>query len=252
MSVVQAPGLGVVAAGRWLGLLGGLAVASWLLSRDPIGWVYLLVGPAIGLCLLGGVLLGELAAPGPARGPARRALLETRRVADYLPPAARHVAALVAVYGLVLVVALLARRPLNGGPGELVIAMCAGREGMFLAPWPDPVALVPGLLAVLAGLATAALALHLLARRARPAGVDVADDDRRRRETAAAVVAACAVLVAAALCCTALVLGVAMTGGCGGAPGRVLGWVLQWVAGTAGLIGCWAAAALLLPRRRAA
>lgn len=169
MTAVQTRGLGVAYAGRWLGLVAGLAATSWLLHRESIGPALLLVGPVLGIALLGGVLLGELAAPGPDRGPARRALLETRRAADYLPASSRLVVVLVAVF-----VAVTAGTSLFGvvvdwwtNDDPLLIQICPSLPPF---PWPDAYYAGPTVAAVLLGLGLAAAVLRRSARRPGPAG----------------------------------------------------------------------------------
>lgn len=248
MSAVQARGLGIATGGRWLGLLAGLAATSWLISTGDLELALLLSGPLVGIALLGGVLLGELARPGPERGPARRALLETRRIETYLPSWTRLVRWLAITYVVLLVASLLQDRPEFDGVGEAVIYTCGDR------PWPTiwlPTAYaIPALTVVLTGLAAALGALHLLVRRPRPAGIDVAEDDQARRDAVAAVVAACAVLVSVPLGGLSLLASGALASTCGGLLGRLGSVPLLGVAVTATMVGCWALGSLLLPRWR--
>ena len=232
-------------AGRWLGALAGLAVTSWALQADVTGTAVLLASPILGVALLAAVLAGELLGRAPAPGPARRALLETRRVADYLPAAARPVAALLVAY------AVLTAITLAPDAGSTVVTTC-GDLVVLLSPWPEPGHVLPALATVLLGLGVAALGLRQLVDRPRPAGLSIEQDDRARRESAAAVVAACAVLVAGPLAGTALIAGSHLVNGCGGVLSVLLGWGLLWLAGTAALAAGWALVALLRPRRGAA
>ena len=250
MSAVQTRGLGVATFGRWFGLLAGLAASSRLLSaEDPI-LLLLFVGPALGLPLLAGVLLGALARPTPERGPARRALLEVRRVRTYLPSWTPLVRWLAAGYTGLSVAGLLLDRPDIDPEGRTYLQVCS--EGLQLG-WlsAPPAYVVPALTLVLTGLGAAVGALHLLARRPRPAGIDVEDDDRARSEVAAAVLAACAVLVAVPLAGLALLAASTLSERCSGPLGLVASVPLLLLTAVATGIGCWALWSLLVPRGRA-
>jgi hypothetical protein len=249
MSAVQARGLGLAAAGRWSGLLAGLAAMSWLIGSGGLEFALLLVGPALGLPLLGGVLVGELARPAPERGPARRALLETRRIESYLPHWTWLVRWLAAAYVGLSVLAVLLDRPAHSVDGRTVIYTCGEALGP-VAAWPPAAYTVPTLTLVLIGLGAAVGALHLLVRRPRPAGVDVTDDDQARRDAAAAVVAAGAVLVTAPLAGLSLVAGLSLSRSCAGPLGTLAQVPLFCLAAAAAAVGCWALAGLLVPRRR--
>jgi hypothetical protein len=249
VSTVQARGLGIATAGRWLGLLVGLAGTSWLIGSGDLLLTFLLTGPVMGLSLLAGVLLGELARPGPERGPARRALLETRRVATYLPPWTPVVRHLFAAYVLLTVLGVLQDRPLIDDTGRRIVYYCGDGFG-WDAAWLPTAYLIPALTLVLIGLAAAAGALHLLVRRPRPAGIDVADDDDARRDTAAAVVAACAVLVAVPLAGLSLVAALTLASSCSGSLGQLASVPLILLTVAAAGVGCWAMSGLLVPRRR--
>lgn len=189
------------------------------------------------------MLIDELVGSVPVRGPARRALLAPRRVADYLPRSARPVGALLAAYALLAgVTALGGRRP--------VIETCRSAVPL-VTPWPNISTVAPALVATVLGLAVAALVLRRLVDRPRPAGWTVEDDDRDRRRSAAAVVAACAVLVAGPLAATAMAAGSRLVNGCGGEAVQLVGWLVSGLAGVAGAAACWGLVALLDPRRPA-
>lgn len=249
MSAVQARGLGIETAGRWFGLVSGLAATSWLISTGDIALAVLLSGPLVGIALLGGVLLGELARPGPERGPARRALLETRRIETYLPSWARMVRWLAVTYIVLITISVLQDRPEFDGTGRAVIYVCGDRA--WPAVWLPTAYAIPALTVVLIGLAAAVGALHLLVRRPRPAGIDVADDDRARRDAAAAVVAASAVLVAVPLAGLSLLAAASLASSCVGPLGQLGAAPLLAVTAASTAIGCWALGSLLVPRGRA-
>jgi hypothetical protein len=249
MSAVQARGLGLVTGGRWLGLLAGLAATSWLISTGDVALALLLSGPLLGIALLGGVLLGQLARPGPERGPARRALLETRRIETYLPPWARMVRWLAVAY-LALTVLGVLDRPEVDFAGNSIIYTCGDGIGL-LDGWLPTAYAIPALALVLIGLAAGVGALHLLVRRPRPAGIEVDEDDRTRTDAAAAVVAACAVLVAVPLGGLSLLAAVSLAHSCAGPLGQLAAAPLLGLSAAGAGIGCWALGSLLVPRRRA-
>jgi hypothetical protein len=254
MSAVQARGLGIATAGRWLGLLAGLAATSWLISTGDLELALLLSGPLVGIAMLGGVLLGELARPGPERGPARRALLETRRIETYLPPWARLVRWLAVTYVVLVVCSVLLGRPehftgAGAAPETTAIYVCGDGFGLS-GVWLPPAYAIPALTVVLIGLAAAVGALHLLVRRPRPAGIDVADDDRARTDGAAAVVAAGAVLVSVPLAGLSLLAAASLAQSCSGPLGQLAAAPLLCLTVAAAAIGCWALGGLLVPRWR--
>ncbi|HEY6746028.1 MAG TPA: hypothetical protein VI357_09945 [Mycobacteriales bacterium] len=250
MSAVQARGLGVATLGRWFGLVAGLAASSWLVSSGDSVFVLLFLGPALGIPLLGGVLVGALLRPAPERGPERRALLETRRLGTYLPPWTRLVRGLAAGYVGLTVLGVLMDRPGTDAEGRTVLYTCDDGFGLSWLQAPSAYT-IPALTLVLIGLGAAVGALHLLVRRPRPAGVDVADDDRARTEAAAAVVAACAVLVAVPLAGLSLLAASSLSQRCSGPLGELAAVVLLLVTALATAVGCWALWSLLVPRGRA-
>jgi hypothetical protein len=244
MAVVQAPRTGAVLLIRWLGLLFGLAVVRLLVDTDQADRRLLIAGPLVGIALLAGVAGGELLAPGPDRGRARRALLETRTVTDYLPPSAQLVGWLLAAYAAVVIGAGL----VGGDPATSIASRCFVPHP-YAGVWVGPDLTAPGVGAVAVGLGIAAAVLRRLVTRPRPAGVDVAEDDRARRETARALVAGCGILVAMPLGTTAAVAALTLRSSClSGVSG--LGWVLLAVAAVAAAVAVWALGTLLLPRPR--
>lgn len=91
--------------GRWrAGAVAlGLVVAAVSLQWGALGRGVLLAAPLFALCVLTGVIVGELRVPAPA-GPVRRAEVEVRRVRDYLP---RRMAGVVAAAAGVLAALLV-------------------------------------------------------------------------------------------------------------------------------------------------
>jgi hypothetical protein len=202
MTAVQ-PRPGRVLLTRWFGLCAGLGVLSRILGWDDLGNALSLTAPLLGTGLVLGVYVGELVRPGRDLGPSRRALLETRRLTDYLPDTVRRVAWLLAGYG---VAALLSTYP----TGAVMTSACGSDTDLWV---PQRYATI-GAAGVCAGLALAATVLRRVVTRPRPDGRDVAEDDAHRREVAASVVAACGVLVAGALAWSLGLLGAVVHADC--------------------------------------
>jgi hypothetical protein len=195
-------------AGLALGVVGALAVSAWgALGRGP-----LLFGPVLALGVLAGVLAGEVSALRPS-GPSRRALVEVRRVRDYLPPRAT---AVVAGAG-VLLAGVTTATTVAGAPDDLgragraLVYRCDGVLSGATGPWPGAYYAAPLAAVVVGGLLAAGVVLAQVVRRPRP-DLPREDDDRVRRGAAEAVVAACGVLVGLPLAGTALVAAAALTG----------------------------------------
>lgn len=252
----RAGALGAVArsTGRWrlAGLVVGLLAAVLVARAGGLGLGLLLAAPVFGLGVLGGVLVGEVTAAGPARVPTRRAAVEVRRARDYLPARlAGTVATLaLALAGLLAVTSWTAAGDDLGRAGRSLRQVCPDGSVAGAGPWPGSFYSVPLALAVVAGLAVAAVVLHRIARRpwTGPGPGLRADDDRIRRQSAAAVTAACGVLVAVPLAGTALVAGAALRSlSCPPGWAVAAGWVLLGLAvASLGALG-WFAATLLTP-----
>ena len=223
--------------------LAGLA--GWGTARgDSLGRGLAVAVPVSCVVLLAAVVAGEIGIRPPAI-PARTASLRVRRRVDYLP---RRLAVAVAAAAGVLLV-LLVVTTAGGSPDDL------GRAGRSLrsscgtvGPWPGSFYAVPLTLAVTAGLALTAAAVHQLTRRPRlgTAATSDAADDALRQLAGQRVAAACGVLV------TVPLLGVALTAGgdllrvsCQPPSWGLFGWALLAVVPAAvGLLG-WSAGSLL-------
>ncbi|MDA1362612.1 hypothetical protein O1R50_23525 [Glycomyces luteolus] len=242
---------------RFAGFGIGLAAAAAILTAAPPNWLGLeaaLAAPAFALCLLAGVLIGEITGTVPT-GPDRAAPIEVRSVRSYLP---RFMTGAVIVLGAVLAV-LLTATSLMGSADDM------SRAGRFLTlncqdltastgPWPGVYYSLPIAASVLIGIAAAAPTLHAVTRRRRPASGDAvrAADDDARRASARAIVAACGVLVAAPLTGTGLYTGMAMTGNaCATAAVTAFGWTALALGLTAFIASCWFAAMAVFPYRAA-
>jgi hypothetical protein len=183
---------------RWrlAGLVAGVAVAIVSAQQGALGRGLMLAVPLCALCVLVGVVLGELRLSAP-RGAVRSASLEVRRARDYVPQ--RLTTAVGTATALLLVVLSLTTATGSaddlGRAGRSFARRCSAVMGGATGPWPGSFYSVPLALVVVAGLLLAAFALRRVVQRPRQ-GEDAAVDDGLRRQAAEAVVAACGLLVA--------------------------------------------------------
>jgi hypothetical protein len=234
-------------AGVIAGLLAGGAAAAW----GALGRGLLLAGPVFGLCVLAGVLAGELSIR-PAGGQTRAALVEVRRVRDYLPRglATAVMAAATGLLALVTVTTASAGPDDLGRPGRVLLLRCGVGLWQDHGPWPGSFYSVPLAAVVATGLIGAAGALRVVIRRART-GADpavVAADDALRQRAARAITGACGILVALPLAGTCLVsAGALLSFSCHPAWLTFAGWaLLALLIPVMALMG-WCAVALLAP-----
>jgi len=231
---------------RTAGLAVGVFVAIVSAVTDELGRGLMLAGPLLALCVLLGVVVGELqvTAPPAAR---RSAVLETRRVRDYLPPRLLAVVltATVLLAGLLMTTTALGSTDDMGRAGRTLFRQCSAVSGEGRGPWPGsfyslPLAAVVGL-----GLLVAGAALHAVVRRPRQ-GDDLAADDVLRRRAAATVTAASGLLVVVPFAGVASVAAAALNGmSCAPASWRVLAAVLLLLVPVLLAVGAWCAGVLL-------
>jgi hypothetical protein len=241
---------------RLAGLVAGVLAAILLATAPPhwLGLGLMLAVPAFSLCLLAGVLMGELVTA-PALGPTRTAALEVRTARRYLPRAMTGWVAglLIALVALLTATTLAASADNLGRAGRSLSRACSSDHSASAGPWPGSYYSLPMAAVVILGLGAAALVVRTVARRHRH-GSDpdqVAADDHARRLSARIVTAACGILVATPLAGSALVAGAELLRfDCPTQSMRLAGWVALGVAVVAGLSGCAFAAEILLPRRR--
>jgi hypothetical protein len=198
---------------RWAGVGLGVVVAAVTAGTASFGLHNLgaMLAPTVfGLCVIGGVVVGELTTI-PRRQGVRTAALETRTIGDYLP---RRLGALVAASAiglgaLLVTTTLMGSADDQGRAGRFLARQCTPEFGGATGPWPGSFYSVPLSIAVVVGLLGAAIALRTIVLRPR-SGSDpdlVAADDVLRRRSAEAVVAATGVMVAASLSGVAFVAG---------------------------------------------
>jgi hypothetical protein len=222
---------------RWAGLVVGVVAAAQTASVGSLGLGVgqMLAPTAFGLCVIGGVVAGELATM-PARDGVRTAALETRTVGNYLP---RRLGGLVAVstlaLGTLLVVTTLMGSPDDlGRAGRSLEQRCGAVQAGGTGPWPGSFYSVPLAIAVALGLLAAGLALRTVVMRPRRGSTPelVRADDALRRRSAQAVVAATGVMMAASLIGVALAAASALLNpySCAPAWWTVLGFSLLTVA----------------------
>ena len=241
-----------IANWRRAGVIAGLvcgAAAAW----GALGRGLLLAGPVFGLCVLAGVVAGEISVR-PAEGQTRSAVVEVRRVRDYLPRglATAVLAAAAGLLGLITVTSATAAADDLGRAGRVLVLRCGPGLWQAHGPWPGSFYSVPLAAAVTAGLLGAGGALRVVIRRART-GADpatVAADDALRRRAARAITGACGILVALPLAGACLVSAAALLSfSCHPAWWTYAGWgLLALLIPAVALMG-WCAATLLTPVR---
>jgi hypothetical protein len=238
---------------RWrvVGGVAGLAAAAFTAAfGPPLGLGIALAGPVFAVCLLAGVLAGELAVTAPTTS-TRRASLEVRRVRDYLPRRlARAVAAVTVLLGALLVAGTLLGSPDDlGRAGRSLARSCGPDSSAAVGPWPGSFYTVPISVVVGLGVAAAAVALARIVRRPRQ-GEDVPADDALRAQAATAITAATGILVAVPAAGIALVASAALVGFPCPAPWfTVVGLVLLALSPALLVFVGWCATRLVAPTR---
>jgi hypothetical protein len=173
----------------------------------------MLAPTVFGLCVTGGVVLGELKTIPPRQG-IRTAALEPRTIGHYLP---KWLGGLVAASSLglgalLVMTTLMGSADDQGHPGRFLARQCSPEVWARNGPWPGSFYSLPLAIALVVGLLGAAMALRAIVMRPR-SGSDpglVAFDDVLRRRSTEAVVAAAGVMVAASLSGVALVAGMGL------------------------------------------
>jgi len=235
---------------RWAGIAAGLVLAAVTISVGTLGRGPLLASSTFGLCVLVGVLGGELRIR-PAHDAVRAATLDRRSVRSYLPTGLGVVVATATAMLLALMVVTTAA-------GSADDANRAGRtlryspdptSGTSAGPWPGSYYTVPVAVALLIAVLATVLVLRRVALR--PRAGDPTGDDALRRLSAEAVTAAWGVAtgiplggiaITAAFCVTRL----AMT------PTwwKLGAGLLLVIALGAAILVLWCLTTLVVPRRR--
>ena len=216
-----------MAAWRAGGAVLGLVAATWSLQAGSLGRGLMLAAPLFALCVLAGVVVGELLVTAP-QGPVREAQLAVRRWQAYLPPRLTRVVA----GGAVLLAVTLVLTTAVGSPDDLgragrrLVRQCSPVMTQGHGPWPGSFYAWPLALVVGGGLLLAGLAVVRIARRPSQ-GEDRQAEDALRRRSAAAVTAAAGLLVAVPLAGVSAVAAIGLLGiDCRPALWTVLGWTL--------------------------
>lgn len=235
---------------RWraLGLILGLVAGGVMLSDGGLGRGPLLAAPVFGLCVLTGVIVGELLVGAPG-GPTRRATLEVRRIRDYLPRRLTVVVAATTLLlgGILVATTLAGSADDRGRAGRSLARECSATMREAAGPWPGSYYSVPLAVAVGIGLLGATMASRLIVRRPRQ-GEDHTVDDTARRRAVSAVVAASGGLVAVPLIGVSFVSALTMfTISCRPGWWSALAWSLLILCVALVLPLGWCAAMLLTP-----
>ncbi len=197
---------------RLAGVAVGAVVGMVAAYQGGLGRGLLLAAPLFALCVLAGVLVGELLVGTPG-GPVRQAALEVRRIRDYVPRAlGSAVVAAGALLAVVLVVTTAAGSPDDmGRAGRDLVRRCSAVMAEGSGPWPGSYYAFPLSVVVLCGLLAAGVVLTRVVRRPRQSD-DLAVDEALRRSAAGAVTAAVGLLIAVPLAGVSVVTAAALVG----------------------------------------
>src|SRR5215469_6217339 len=238
---------------RWAGMAAGLVAGTVAAGSGALGRGLLLAAPVFGLCVVGGVVVGEMSIRPPG-GRTRTAAVEVRRVRDYVP---RGLATAVIAEATLLVAVLSVTTATGaaddlGRGGRIVMLQCSQALQTAAGPWPGSFYSGPLAAIVVAGLTAAGFALRVVLRRPR-AGADpamVAADDALRRRAARAITSACGVLLGLPLGGVCLITSTALLRlSCAPAWLTVASWVILALVPAAVVVIGWCAVLLLSPAR---
>jgi len=246
--------LGAVARStrRWrlAGLLFGLAAAATATQSGALGRGLLLAGPVFGLCVLLGVVAGELGVRAPAN--ARRSVtLEVRSPRNYLPQMLTSSvgAATLLLGGLLAFTSAIGSADDLGRAGRSLTRACSDLSAQSRGPWPGSFYAWPLAVVVLVGLVVAGIALASVTRRPRQ-GEDPGLDDALRRQVATGVIAAVGLLVTVPLVGVGAVAAPGLLQICAApAAWTAIGAMLLAVIPLALALGIWCGAVLFVPGR---
>jgi hypothetical protein len=134
-------------------------------TAGSLGRGVVLAGPLLAWCVLLGVVVGELRVTAPPEGE-RTAVLETRRVRDYLPwrLATVVLTAAVLLAGLLVTTTALGSGDAMGRAGRTLFRGCSASTSEATGPWPGSFYSVPLAVVVGCGLLLAAVALRQVVR----------------------------------------------------------------------------------------
>jgi hypothetical protein len=218
-------------------------------GAGPLGLGVMLAPTAFGLCVIAGVIVGELAAT-PRNEGVRTAALDTRSVGAYLPwrLGGLVIAGTIGLGAVLVTTTLMGSADEAGRAARSLVRACSPEISASAGPWPGLFYSLPLGLSVGVGLVGAFAALRTVVLRPPiGSGADlVAADNILRRRSAEAVVAATGVMVAASLLGIAFTAGTALIGfSCPPTSWTVLGFALLGVAALMLLLGIWCLTLLL-------
>lgn len=242
------------AALRWTGVTLGMIVSIITGQSGDLGTGLLIAAPLFGLCALLGVLAGELTFR-PPYGPTRTAIVEVRRISDYLP---RHLSRAVAAAGGLLLILLTVTTASGspddtGRPGRSLTRQCSSDTVESHGPWPGLFYTSRLLVVVLVGLLLAYLAVRAIVGRPRSGSAqDVAVDDVLRRRAAQVVTGAVGILITIPLAGVSLTAAGALLGiSCAPTWWTITGWCLVVLIPASLIMMSWCAVVVLTPTGRA-
>ncbi|WP_030948281.1 hypothetical protein [Streptomyces sp. NRRL S-646] len=194
---------------RWAGLVAGTVAALRLATLptaefgDDFSRPIVMAITGFGLCVAGGVLLGDALTPRPQEA-IRTAELTPRRVRDHVPPRMTPLLLLQAVALVVLLAvgAATASPDLIGRPDRALTLSCGGVSEP-VSSWPGLYYGTPILASLSAGTAACVWALRRIAHRP--------GSDRQRRDRSLAITAAWGLLVSPQLLLVVLMMAITLT-----------------------------------------
>ncbi len=237
---------------RWrlAGVLVGLTVAATAGQSGALGRGLLLAGPLFSLCVLLGVVAGELGVRAPADA-RRSATLEVRSARSYVPRALTWAvgAAAVLLGGLLAFTTAIGSADDLGRAGRSLARACSDVSAESRSPWPGSFYAWPVVVVVLLGLVLASIAIASVTRRPRQ-GENLAVDEAMRRQVATGVIAAVGLLVTVPLVGVGTVAASGLLQICA-APSAwtAIGTFLIGVVPLALALGVWCGVVLVVPGR---
>lgn len=236
----------VVRATRVLGLLAGVAAATWMLHDEDVfayGLDKALAPGTFGLVVVAFVALGETVVRPPRVAGPRTASLEPRRIRAYLPRPTTVVVATVGVMaGLTLLFTTLTAGTDGSLGGHRVLSCTRGGISEARGPYPGSFYTAPLAAALGLVLGIAAVAAVRVVRRPRGLATTDHGDDALRRRSLTVIVAAVGVAVAFSHAGIGVVAANALLGlgdACAPAWAAPAGVVIGASAAIAFLVGLW-------------
>lgn len=229
----------------------GIAFAWRLATIDEFGIGVAMAPSALAICLLIGVLIGELSIGDRSSG-TRNAILEVRSVWTYLSRTTiRVLAVLAGLFLTTLTITSIVGAPDElGRPGRSLTILCNPGQENSSGPWPGTFYSLPMGAVVLTGIILAAITLRTVLHRPRLTSDEniLAADDALRRNSVQKITAAVGFLIAAPLAGAAYSAAVALHMNCEGKPMLTTFTALSMIVSGVAVIAACAFVVDLFPR----